>query len=80
MSPAKSPSGRHTYHVVGLYEDEVVQATSLNFRVLESTYLDFYVADDSVPGLMLSATEATSPQDLEARISQAHPPFPESCT
>ncbi len=66
-------SGRHTYHVVGLYEDEVVQATSLNFRVLESTYLDFYAADDSVPGLVLSATEATSPQDLEARISQAHP-------
>ncbi len=66
-------SGRHTYHVVGLYEDEVVQATSLNFRVLESTYRDFYVADDSVPGLMLSATEATSPQDLETRISQAHP-------
>ena len=65
-------SGRHTYRVVGLYEDEVVQATSLSFRVLESAYLDFYVADDSVPGLMLSGDAAT-PEDLAGRISQAHP-------
>jgi len=65
-------SGRHTYRVVGLYEDEVVQATSLSFRVLESAYLDFYVADDSVPGLTLSGDAAT-PEDLAGRISQAHP-------
>lgn len=65
-------SGRHTYRVVGLYEDEVVQATSLSFRVLESAYLDFYVADDSVPGLMLTGGAAT-PEDLAGRISQAHP-------
>lgn len=65
-------SGRHTYRVVGLYEDEVVQATSLSFRVLESAYLDFYVADDSVPGLTLSGDAAT-PEGLAGRISQAHP-------
>ncbi|UIZ93416.1 FtsX-like permease family protein [Corynebacterium sp. CNCTC7651] len=65
--------GRQRYTITGLYEDEVVQETSLSFLLPEADYREFYVTQDTVPGLLLAGPEGTEPQLLVDEISNAHP-------
>lgn len=64
---------RQTVTVVGLYDDEVTQETSLSFRLPEADYLDFYVLDDTVPGLTLTAADGTDEQELVDAIARHYP-------
>ncbi|MCP1386987.1 ABC transporter permease [Corynebacterium sp. TA-R-1] len=65
--------GRERYTVTGFYDDETVQETSLSFLLPEADYREFYVAPDTVPGLLLAGPEGTDPQTLTDEIASAHP-------
>ena len=64
---------RQTVDVVGFYDDEVTQETSLSFRLPESDYLDFYVADETVPGMTLKASDRNGAQGLVDSMMRDYP-------
>ena len=49
--------GRNTVHIAGLYDDPLVQPTSLRLAVSEETYLDFYTDGERVPAVTVAGDD-----------------------
>lgn len=64
---------RHTFTVVGFYEDEMTPSSALAFRVAPETYSDFYTDGAAVPRVSLSAADGTSPEQLVDAVRSSHP-------
>lgn len=49
--------GRNTVRISGLYDDPLVQSTSLRLNVSEETYLDFYTNGQRLPAVTVAGDE-----------------------
>ncbi|GAB3078295.1 ABC transporter permease [Corynebacterium aquatimens] len=65
---------RHTFTVVGLYEDELGTSGGLKLLIDEPTYLDFYSPREGYPSLAVSAVEGTTSAQL---VSELRGEFPD---
>ncbi|WP_175934531.1 ABC transporter permease [Corynebacterium sp. Marseille-P4321] len=71
---AVDKDGRHPYTVVGFYEDELVQETSLRFAMGEETYVDYYTDGTTLPAVTVDAVDGVGDQEL---VDKLHAQFPE---
>lgn len=69
------PSSRREYTIVGLYDDEATQATSLAFQLTPDSYNEFYTDGDSLPEIVAAAKEGVTPDQLVDALRAAHPGF-----
>ena len=63
----------HTMKVTGLYTNDLDQAAAIALRIPESAYLEYYVANGTVPGFSVAAREGVSPADLTAHLAEKYP-------
>ena len=57
-------SGRYNVTITGLTTTETDSATALNLQMSEAGYLERYTDGATVPSVMLSAADGTTPQEL----------------
>ncbi|MHA2789749.1 ABC transporter permease [Corynebacterium sp. S7] len=67
------PLARHEVNVVGLYDVELDQGTSINLLMDSASYLEQYTDGVFYPGLSVSAAAGVSPEDLVTHLQQTYP-------
>ncbi|MDY5785348.1 ABC transporter permease [Corynebacterium sp.] len=68
-------SARHTLDVVGFYDDDLAQPSSLGFKVSPETYNEYYTDGATVPQIVVHAEEGISPDQLVDELRAAYPDY-----
>ncbi|MEH0147410.1 FtsX-like permease family protein [Corynebacterium sp. Q4381] len=64
---------RRTFTIVGFYDDELTQETSMKFLLPAQDYLDAYMTPGYVTALLISTDGITDPETLREQLAQQHP-------
>ncbi|WIM67280.1 FtsX-like permease family protein [Corynebacterium breve] len=67
------PATQREATVVGLYDDDLDQGSSLNLRMAEPDYIEAFTDGIFLPSLSVAAAEGTEAEELVTHLSQAYP-------